>query len=409
MPRMLRISILLGIVFLVFLVGRFVLTKRRTPPPKPQVELAKVVIASTDIPAHTVITGAMLQEERRPPSDVPSGAFSRIDDVINRVAKVDIFAGTPVLRTDVTQPISQEGLGALIPEGYVAIALPIDNEALYRMLRTGDHVKIIASFGGLLSQTIVEDAVVLGVDTQVANVELAVRGQQAQQGQQAGGGQAGQQGAQPTPVKTLILLVTPEEAERVALVSGQTGVNIEFSLLPARQPIPTPKPQQPPKRPTMAREIHPAVERLAAKGAGIPLEDIDKVLGIRPPTAQLPPPQLPPVDPTQVAATVHSKLLAELAPQVQSTREEQEKLRREMQLIRKALSKSTADAHLKQMISEISGQLKELEKRIEEVKSAQQPQPTQQQAVTESVTFFLGDQMMQIPVGQPAEVHQKRP
>ncbi|MFA4015178.1 MAG: hypothetical protein RUDDFDWM_000256 [Candidatus Fervidibacterota bacterium] len=409
MPRMLRISILLGIVFVIFFVGRFVLGKRRTPPQKPKVEFAKVVVASVDIPAHTVITGAMLREERRPPNDVPYGAFSRIDDVINRVAKVDIFAGTPVLRTDVTQPISQEGLGALIPEGYVAIALPIDNEALYRMLRTGDHVKIIASFGGLLSQTIVEDAVVLGVDTQVANVELAVRGQQAQQAGGQAGGQAGQQGTQPTPVRTLILLVSPEEAEKIALVSAQTGVNIEFSLLSARPPIPAPKPQQPPKRPTMAREIHPAVERIAAKGAGIPIEEIDKVLGIRPPTTQLPPPQLPPVDPAQVAATVHSKLLAELAPQVQSTREEQERLRHEIQLIRRALSKPAVDAHLKQMMSEISEQLKELEKRIEEVKSTQQAQATQQQVATERVTFFLGDQMMQIPVGQSTEVLQKRP
>ncbi|MCS7252757.1 MAG: Flp pilus assembly protein CpaB [Armatimonadota bacterium] len=398
---MLRISILLGLMFVIFLIGRIFWIRRTTPPPKPVIEYAKVVIASVDIPAHTVITGAMLREERRLPKEVPEGSFARIDDVINRVAKVDIFAGTPVMRSDVTQPLSQEGLGALIPEGYVAVALPIDNEALYRMLRTGDHVRIIASFGGLLSQTIVEDAVVLGVDTKVMNVELSMRGQPPQAAQQQV--QQEQQAQQPSPLRTLLLLVRPEEAERIALVSAQTNVRIEFSLLSSRPPVPTPVPKAPQKRPTMASDIHPAVERIAAKGAGMALEDLDKVFGrARQPT--LPVPQLPPVDPAQIAANVHGKLLSDLAPQVRSIHEEQERLRQEMHAMRRVVTNAVTDAQLKQLMVEVNERLKNVEKEIESMKAKPlevvTPTPPEQK---ETVTIFLGTQSIRAPVGQPVE------
>lgn len=402
MPRMMRISILLGVIFLAFLIGRIFWMRTKTPPPKPMVEYAKVVIASVDIPAHTVITGAMVREERRLPKEVPAGAFSRADDVINRVAKVDIFSGTPIMQSDVTQPISQEGLGVLIPEGYVAVALPIDNEALYRMLRTGDHVRIIASFGGLLSQTIVEDAVVLGVDTKVMNVELGVRGQPPEGAQQP---QQAQQAQQPSPTRTLLLLVRPEEAEKIALVSGQTNVRIEFSLLSSRPPVPTPMPEQPQKRPTMASDIHPAVERIAARGAGISLDELDKVFGRGSQKTPSPIPQLPPVEPAQIVADVHGRLLSEFAPQIRTIREEQERIRQEVRMVRKAVSSAITDAQLKQLVVEVNERLKNVEKDIESLKAKPteavaplQPEPK------ETVTIFLGAQSIRAPVGQPVEM-----
>lgn len=395
MPRVMRISIILGVLFLVFLTGRLFWIRSTAPPPKPKVQYTKVVIASVDIPAHTVITGAMLREERRHPKDVPRGAFSRVDDVINRVAKMDIFAGTPVLQTDVTQPISQEGLGTLIPEGYVAVALPIDNEALYRMLRTGDHVRIIASFGGLLSQTIVEDSVVLGVDTKVMNVEVSVRGQPPEAQQQ----QAQQQAQQPSPLRTLLLLVRPEEAEKIALVSAQSNVKLEFSLLPSRPPIPAQLPGQPRKPPTMARDIHPAVERIAAKGAGIPLDEIDRVVGregVKPAVIQ--PPQLPPAEPARIAAEVHGKLLSELAPQVQGIREEQEHIRKELRSIQRLLAATITDAELKQLMAVVDGRIEGIEKKIEGLKAEAAPPEI---PVKETMTIFLGDRSIRAEIGQP--------
>jgi len=399
-PRMLRISILLGVIFIVFLVGRFLWQRGKTPSPKPTIEYAKVVIASVDIPAHTVITGAMVREDRRLPKEVPPGAFSKVDDVLNRVAKVDIFAGTPIMQSDVTQPISQEGLGTLIPEGYVAVALPIDNEALYRMLRTGNHVRIIASFGGLLSQTIVEDAVVLGVDTKVMNVELGVRGQPPEGAQQ----QAQQQAQQPSPLRTLLLLVRPEEAERIALISGQTNVRIEFSLLSSRPPVPIPTPEQQRKRPTMARDIHPAVEQIAAKGAGITPEELDRVFGRASQPMPSPVPQLPPVEPAQIVAEVHGRLLSEFAPQIRSIREEQERIRQEVHAVRRAISSAATDAQLKQLMVEVSERLRNVEKDIESLKvkptEAAVP-PTAEPR--ETVRIFLGAQSIQAPVGHPIE------
>ncbi|HIE47726.1 TPA: Flp pilus assembly protein CpaB, partial [Candidatus Bipolaricaulota bacterium] len=274
---MLRVSLVLGVLF-ALLWGMNVLWRRFTqpPPPPPGPKKVKIIIAERDIPAHTVITAMMLREEERMPSEAPPHTFRRIDDVINRVAKVDIYRGTPVLEDDVSEPINIEGLSVLIPDGYVAATLPINNEALYRILKTGDHIRVVATFGGLLTQTLVEDAVVLGVDTQVMNIELAQRGQPSQQE-----GKGKEQPQPPPSLRVLLILVRPEEAERIALAMAQPQITIDFTLLPAEPPVPTPPPpeiegvQRKPKRGITAAELHPAVARIVAKEAGMEPEEVE--------------------------------------------------------------------------------------------------------------------------------------
>ena len=123
-----------------------------------------IIIAARDIPRGkqlelddvTVLSWPLLQEAQPPLGvlTVSEGQGAGLDQVVGRIARVDILNGTPVLENMITpgdQPIDLGDVGSdaalLVPPGKVAIALPITRlSSVAYALREGDHVDVLMSF-----------------------------------------------------------------------------------------------------------------------------------------------------------------------------------------------------------------------------------------------------------------------
>ena len=100
----------------------------------------QVFVAICDIPAGEAITAEMLKLEEWPIDKRPSGALTRLQDVQWRRPRSKIYAGTPILESQ---------LGALgappepIPRGYRVVSIHVDEASTTSdLIRPGDRVDV---------------------------------------------------------------------------------------------------------------------------------------------------------------------------------------------------------------------------------------------------------------------------
>ncbi len=137
-----------------------------TAPPPPTVPpTSNVIVAARDIPRGarisvqdvTIMPWPLLAEAPPPPGALIVGTeegMPGLEQVENRIARVDILNGQPVLDFFLTpgdEPTSLADLGSdaalLIPSGQVGYALPITRlSSVAYALREGDHVDLLMSF-----------------------------------------------------------------------------------------------------------------------------------------------------------------------------------------------------------------------------------------------------------------------
>lgn len=134
-----------------------------TPAPKPTT--VKIVVAGHDIRRGTRLTEQdvttmdwpLLPDVQLPPNAITVGTTPDqpgLEQVADRVARVDILQGQPVLShmlTPPNQPAQLAAIGSdaalLIPSGMVAVAFPLNRmSSVAYALRPGDHVDVLMSF-----------------------------------------------------------------------------------------------------------------------------------------------------------------------------------------------------------------------------------------------------------------------
>jgi pilus assembly protein CpaB len=127
----------------------------QTPQPTPEPPMTEIVVAVNDIPRGRIIGQKdyvvlrKTPDNNLPPKDL---LFTRLEDVIGKRARTDIFNGQPVLRTMVTDdPQNLAAIGndasLFIPSGKVAIAFPIDQiTSVGYAVGAGDRVDMLVSF-----------------------------------------------------------------------------------------------------------------------------------------------------------------------------------------------------------------------------------------------------------------------
>lgn len=128
---------------LVFLLAGFVAAAAYAAA-QPRVE---VVRATVDLPVLTEIRSDMVESVRVSPADVPAEAARSVDEVVGRYAALPILAGQFVDRRALERTPGERalGLGAPLPAGQVAFALPVEpGQAVGAALAPGAHVTIIA-------------------------------------------------------------------------------------------------------------------------------------------------------------------------------------------------------------------------------------------------------------------------
>jgi pilus assembly protein CpaB len=177
---------------------------------KEQLPVTNVVIAAQDIPIGTPLSYKVLTTTKWPRANVPKGAYNEItDDLVNRVAVSKLSAGEPLLKAELAEAGSGAGLVAMIPRGTRAMSIRVD--------------EVIGVAGFILPGTYVD---VIHVDTEnnkdVSNIILE-KIQVLAIAQEA---ETDEEGGKAKIVRTVTLLITPEEATLLALKTRRGSIHL---------------------------------------------------------------------------------------------------------------------------------------------------------------------------------------
>jgi pilus assembly protein CpaB len=173
--------------------------------------LVSVVMAARDLDRGTTLDPSMLETGEVPAAFVPPGAMETIPDADGRVLTARVAAGEVLTATRVASP-GAGPVAAVVPPGLRAVVVPAGVPA--GIVRAGDRVDLLATFGGgrPYTQTVVTAAEVL----RVLSPGGAVAGVTSAAGAQ------------------LVLLVGPEDAERIAY--AKTFAQLEVAIAAAPEP-----------------------------------------------------------------------------------------------------------------------------------------------------------------------------
>jgi pilus assembly protein CpaB len=182
----------------------------------PEGGLVPVVVAARDIEAGETVEADMLRTARVPPAAAPAGALRSPRSAAGSTAAVFVEEGQIVT----ARILGREGPSALLPRGMRAYDLPADAASGSLAPRQGDRVDVIVAFPGdgavePTARTVLSRATVAGVG----------------QGDGTSTGAAAELGERPSA--RITLLVTPEEAERLATAEAYGRIRV---VLASAQP-----------------------------------------------------------------------------------------------------------------------------------------------------------------------------
>jgi len=170
--------------------------------------LNRVAVAKVAIPLGTKIVAEQLTVVQFPAESTPDGAFEDPQKLAGRVAIVNIAAREPVTEARLAPEGTAGGLSAVIPEGYRAMTVKVDD--------------VVGISGFIMPGTIVDVVVVINpADTGnqdpiskvvLQSIKVLANGQNIDQPDDQ---------REANSVKAVTLLVTPEQAEKLALAASE--------------------------------------------------------------------------------------------------------------------------------------------------------------------------------------------
>jgi len=230
----------------------------------------KVVVAKVDIPIGTKIIAEQLSTVQFARGTTPEGVFDSPDKLVGRVAIANIAALEPFTNLKLAPEGSAGGLSAMIPEGYRAMTVKVDD--------------VVGLSGFVMPGTLVDVVVVIdpeeksGSQSSVSkivlqNIKVLASGQNIDRPKNDRDAES---------VKTVTLQVTPEQAEKLALASTDGKVRLVMrngvdqadqqttgatkrSLLTGEQALPVPDPGM-----NKSLQPQPVIVRRAARPVARP-------------------------------------------------------------------------------------------------------------------------------------------
>ena len=172
--------------------------------------LSNVVIAKTDIEIGSRIIAEQLSVAQFPRNVAPDGTFHKIDEkLVGRVAVVRISAREPITETRLAPEGTAAGLSAIIPEGYRAMNVRVDD--------------VVGISGFIMPGTLVDIVVVIEPPDNTQNRERISKIVLQNIKVLANGGNLDKpkNEKEAERVKTVTLQVTPDQAEKLALASSE--------------------------------------------------------------------------------------------------------------------------------------------------------------------------------------------
>lgn len=172
---------------------------------KPEIGIRPVVVASVDLVVGTTLGVDQLQVRQWPEDLVPEGSFQEVKGLEGRVIQTNVTAGEAILVSKLAAEGSAGGVPSLIPPGMRAMTVAVN---------------VVSGVGGfILPNTRVDVLVTVSASTQkeqtttkmvLQNVTVLAVDQTYKK-----------EDDDPVTVKSVTLLVSPEEAEKLALASNE--------------------------------------------------------------------------------------------------------------------------------------------------------------------------------------------
>jgi pilus assembly protein CpaB len=169
----------------------------------------KAAVAKVDIPLGTKIIPEQVAEVEFPSNTIPDGAFTSADKLVGRVAIVNIAAREAITDTKLAPEGTEGGLTAVIPEGYRAMTVKVDDAV---------GVSGFIQPGALVDVVVVIDPADKGINQDpiskvvLQNIKVLANGQNIDKPKNE---------REATTVKAVTLQVTPEQAEKLALAANE--------------------------------------------------------------------------------------------------------------------------------------------------------------------------------------------
>jgi len=171
--------------------------------------LNSVAVAKVAIPLGTKIIPEQLMVVQFPKESIPDGAFDSPEKLAGRVAVMNIAPREPVTEARLAPIGTAGGLSAVIPEGYRAMTVKVDD--------------VVGISGFIMPGTLVDVVVVIdpaekaGMQDPISkivlqNIKVLANGVNIDQPEDQ---------REANSVKAVTLLVTPEQAEKLALASSE--------------------------------------------------------------------------------------------------------------------------------------------------------------------------------------------
>jgi len=169
--------------------------------------LNNVVVAKVDIPAGTKVIAEQLDVVQFPQNAMPNGVFDSPDKLVGRVAVMQIAQREPVTDYKLAAVGSAGGLSAVIPEGYRAMTVKVDDvQGISGFIMPGALVDVVVVINPTEQQQNPISKIVL------QNIKVLANGQNIDRPKND---------RDPESVKAVTLQVTPDQAERLALASTE--------------------------------------------------------------------------------------------------------------------------------------------------------------------------------------------
>jgi pilus assembly protein CpaB len=171
--------------------------------------LNRVAVAKVAIPLGTKIIPEQVMVVQFPAESTPDGAFESVDKLAGRVAVMNIAPREPITEARLAPEGTAGGLSAVIPEGYRAMTVKVDD--------------VVGISGFIMPGTLVDVVVVIdpaehaGMQDPISkivlqNIKVLANGQNIDKPEDQ---------REANSVKAVTLLVTPEQAEKLALAASE--------------------------------------------------------------------------------------------------------------------------------------------------------------------------------------------
>ncbi len=171
--------------------------------------LNKIAVAKVAIPLGSKIIPEQIMVVQFPKESTPDGAFDSPEKLSGRVAIMNIAAREPITESRLAPEGTAGGLSAVIPEGYRAMTVKVDDAAgISGFIMPGTLVDVVVTIDpreGSGMQDPISKIV-------LQNIKVLASGQNIDKPEDQ---------REANSVKAVTLQVTPEQAEKLALASSE--------------------------------------------------------------------------------------------------------------------------------------------------------------------------------------------